>query len=433
MSQSDQKLVQYLGEAHAKEIGLLTVLQSQIAITPRGSYRDGLEKHLEETRDHARRLQQRLRELDGGRSPLQVFIGFTEMLVNQTIALGRTPFGLLRGSGGEERMLKNAKDAYATEALEIATYTVLERFATNVCDESTATLAASIRADEERMLERIMRALSTLTDAVVAAEVEGDPSYAISETRAADAVHGVVDEVKQAAHETQARVRRMVTNARKVPGVGQVEGEVRGIVASEEDLAIPRYDSLTAEEIIGKLHRLSQIELAMLDSYEQSNDKRTTVLNRISALRHQEPWPGYDELTIAEIEAVLEDADEQQAEDVAAYERAHKNRAGVLRSAEREPLTPEHGFCADGAKPPRPRNAAKAGLAGTALRGHGCCGAAPSTGTHNRAKLTAVGPEGPRRPRQRRWRWPARRELSLGCWSRLVERSRVVVERRARP
>ncbi len=336
MSQSDQKLVQYLGEAHANEIGLLSALQSQIAITPRGSYRDGLEKHLEETRDHARRLQQRLRELDGSRSPLQVFIGFTEMLVSQTIALSRTPFGLLRGSGGEERMLKNAKDAYATEALEIATYTVLERFATKVGDEPTATLAASIRADEERMLERIMRELSTLTDAVVAAEVEGDPSYAITETGAADAVHGVVDEVKQAARETQARARRTVTKARKIPGVAQVEGEVRGVVASEEDLAIPHYDSLTAEEIMGKLHRVSQIELAMLDSYERSNDNRTTVLDCISALRQQEPWHGYDELRIVEIEAVLEDADEQQAEDVAAYERAHKNRAGVLRSAERE-------------------------------------------------------------------------------------------------
>jgi hypothetical protein len=36
MSQSDQKAVQYLGEAHASEIGLVSVLQSQIAMTPRG-------------------------------------------------------------------------------------------------------------------------------------------------------------------------------------------------------------------------------------------------------------------------------------------------------------------------------------------------------------------------------------------------------------
>ena len=53
MSQSQQKLVQYLNEAHATEAGLVRVLQSQIAMTPRGSYRDLLEKHLDETRNHA--------------------------------------------------------------------------------------------------------------------------------------------------------------------------------------------------------------------------------------------------------------------------------------------------------------------------------------------------------------------------------------------
>ena len=47
MSQSEQKVVQYLNEAHATETGLVRVLQSQIAMTPRGSYRTGLEKHLE--------------------------------------------------------------------------------------------------------------------------------------------------------------------------------------------------------------------------------------------------------------------------------------------------------------------------------------------------------------------------------------------------
>ena len=49
MSQSDQKVVQYLNEARASEIGLVSVLRSQIAMTPRGSYRDALERHLGET------------------------------------------------------------------------------------------------------------------------------------------------------------------------------------------------------------------------------------------------------------------------------------------------------------------------------------------------------------------------------------------------
>ncbi len=60
-------------------------------------------------------------------------------------------------------MLKNAKDACATGALEIATYTALERLDRSVGDAQTATLATSIRADEEKMLQRILREIPKLT------------------------------------------------------------------------------------------------------------------------------------------------------------------------------------------------------------------------------------------------------------------------------
>lgn len=55
MSAGDQKVVQYLNEAHASEQALVSVLASQIAMTPRGSFRPGLGTHLAETRDHAAR------------------------------------------------------------------------------------------------------------------------------------------------------------------------------------------------------------------------------------------------------------------------------------------------------------------------------------------------------------------------------------------
>lgn len=336
MSQSDQKVVQYLNEAHASEVGLLSVLRSQIAMTPRGSYRDGLEKHLDETRTHAQRIQERLGELEQGRNPLQAFLGLAESMVSRGLALSKTPLDLLRGSSGDEKVLKNAKDACATEALEIATYTALERLARDVGDEQTAKLAASIRGEEERMLERIMRELPKLTDTVMGADIQGEPSYDITKTGAADATRGVAGEVTHIARKTQTRAKRTARQARKVPGVPQAEGQIKGAVASAQDLAIPRYDSLTAEEILSKLPELSQIDLAKVDSYERKNDNRATVLSRITALQGQEPWPGYDELTVAEIEAVISDADEQRAKDVVAYERSHKNRAGVLKSAQRE-------------------------------------------------------------------------------------------------
>jgi hypothetical protein len=168
--------------------------------------------------------------------------------------------------------------------------------------------------------------------AVVGAEVEGDPSYDITETGAADAV-------KSTARAANAKTRRAARQARKVPGVAQVEGEIKGAVASADDLAIARYEQLTAEEIAGKLSELSQIDLAKVDAYERKHQDRTTVLSRIETLRGEEPWPGYDELGVQEIRIALADADDDLTARVRAYERNHKDRAGVLTAAERELAT----------------------------------------------------------------------------------------------
>ena len=325
MSRSEQKVVQYLTEAHAHEMGLVRVLQSQIAMTPRGSYRTALETHLGETRDHAQRVAARADALGRRSDPLTAIVDLAETAVAQTLALSKTPFDLLRGSGGEEKVLKNAKDACATEALEIATYTAIEQLARNVGDQETEKLAASIRADEEKMLARIMRELPKLTAAVVGADVKDEPSYDVTKTGAADA-----------ARTTATKAKRTARQARKVPGVAQAEGQVKGAVASESDLAIAGYDKLTAEEIVSKLSELSQIELAKVDSYERKNQNRTTVTERISTLRGDEPWPGYDELTVSELQTALGKADDDRIKAVRTYERAHKARAGVLKATERE-------------------------------------------------------------------------------------------------
>jgi ferritin-like metal-binding protein YciE len=337
MNVAQQKVVQYLHEAHASEQALTRVLQSQIAMTPRGSYRSGLETHLNETRHHRDRLAQRLDALGHGSNPLTVFVGLAETVVGQALALGKTPFDLIRGSGGEEKVLKNAKDACATEALEIATYTAIERLARAVGDDETAALAASIMADEEKMLARIMREIPKLTDAVVGSDVKGNGSYDVTTTGAADSARGAARATRSTARRATTATKRTARQARKVPGVAQAEGQVKGALASEDDLAITGYDKLTADEITAKLTELSQIDLAKVDSYERKNQNRTTVLSRITSLRGDEPWAGYDELTAAEVQTALAEGDAENAARVRSYERSHKSRAGVLKAAEREP------------------------------------------------------------------------------------------------
>jgi len=336
MNAEQQKIVQYLNEAEASERALVRVLQSQIAMTPRGSYRTALETHLDETRRHGDRLAARLQALDQSGDPLGAFVGVVETAFGQALALTKTPFDLLRGSGGEEKVLKNAKDACASEALEIATYAAIERLAQRVGDDETAKLAASIRADEERMLERVLREIPKLTDAVVRADVNGDSSYDVGTTGAADALRETAEAARSTTTKTAASAKRTARQARKVPGVARAEGQIKGAVASEEDLAIARYDTLTAEEITGKLPELSQIDLAKIEAYERKNQNRTTILSRVTSLRSNEPWAGYDELTAAEVIAVLSEGDDDRAKEVRSYERAHKDRAGVLKAAERE-------------------------------------------------------------------------------------------------
>jgi ferritin-like metal-binding protein YciE len=338
MSQAEQKIVQYLNEAHSAEQGLTRVLQAQIAMTPGGRHRNGLEAHLEQTRGHARKLRTRVQELDGSGNPLQFGIGLLQSAIGQALALSQAPFDLVRGSGGEEKVLKNAKDACASEALEIATYTAIERLARSVGDSETAALAARILEDEQKMFDRLLAEIPKLTDAVVESEIHDKPSYEVTETGAADAVRSAGEAVQESARRAQTTAKRTARRARKVPGVAQLEGQIKGAVASAEDLPLSDYDQLSAAEINERLSGLSQIDLAKIDSYERRHEDRTTILSRITSLRSEEPWPGYDELTVSEIRAALVGTngteDDDLAKRVRAYERSHKDRIGVLSATE---------------------------------------------------------------------------------------------------
>ena len=334
---SAQKTIQYLNEAHASEQALTRTLQAHIAMTPRGAYRTDLERHLRETKSHATALEQRLEELGESRSVVVAGVGALQSLVGQTLALGKGPFDLLRGASAEEKLLKNAKDESATEALEIATYRALEHFAQRIGDKKTARLAASIRADEERMLAVLQERVPTLVDNVVRSELKDESVYDVSKTGAGEAVRRSGKKVKRATRESAkkagSQARSTARQARKIPGVAQAEGELKGAIASEQDLAIANYDSLNVDEIVGKLSALSQIDLAKVDAYERKHQNRSTVLSRIDSLRKDEPWPGYDELTVDEIRKSLARADAKQSLEVREYERRHKDREGVLQTA----------------------------------------------------------------------------------------------------
>lgn len=333
---SEQKVIQHLSVAHATELALVQTLRAHIAITPRGSYRSALERHLDETKDHADRVQKRLGQLGESRNPVQAGLALMETALGQALALSKGPLDMLRGASAEEKLLRNARDECATEGLEIGLYTEVEHVARAVGDDATADLAARIRADEERMLENLKGEIPGLAAASVRADVKGVPAYDPTTTGAADAARTAGRAGKAAARVAGSRAKRTTRQARKVPGVSQAEGEVKGAVASEADLAIPGYDSKNASEIVSALTGISQVELGKIDAYERRHQNRSTVLERIGSLRGSEPWPGYDDLTVDEVRSALSGDHADEADAVREYERRHKSRAGVLEAADRE-------------------------------------------------------------------------------------------------
>lgn len=333
MSHARRTILRYLEEAQAMEVGLQRDLQAQIAITPAGPYRRDLERHLRQTRDHAERVGRRATELGLRRDPLRLGVGLAQAAIGQALSLARTPLALVRGKGGEEKVLKNAKDAAAAEALEIATYEAIEQLAAATGDAETERLAASIRADEEWMLERLREHIPGLTDDVLA-HLAGKGAYDVTRTGAAEAAKDAGRAARETAEEAGERAKR---GLRSMPGSAQVEGEARGAVAGADDLPIAGYDDLTADEIVSRLRGLTQIELGVVDGYERRHADRSTVIDRIGDLRGEQPWAGYDEQTATEIRSALRDAGEDERRAVREYERRHKERQSVLQAADRAP------------------------------------------------------------------------------------------------
>jgi ferritin-like metal-binding protein YciE len=195
----DLKLIQFLNEAYGKEKQLETALEAHIAMTTRAPYKRRLQRHLRETKTHARDVERRIKKLGGKADAVDVPgpEAVTEA-VNNAVAFARKsvaalqgPVHALRGTGEAEKLLRNARTELKEEVEEIATYTAIETLATLVGDKETAKVAKSIRRDEERMRDFLARLIPQLTKAVAqeelpAAERRGGRSTRRSSSRSSN-------------------------------------------------------------------------------------------------------------------------------------------------------------------------------------------------------------------------------------------------------
>jgi ferritin-like metal-binding protein YciE len=179
LSAGNVKLVQYLNEAFGLEKRLETALEAHIAITVQPAYKKRLKQHLSETKRHGRDVKKRVKELGGnattvdtpGPAPVTEAAQAVLSGAQKAVALAQGPLHALRGTGEEEKQLKNAKTEYASEAEEIATYAAIETLAGVLGDKETQRLARTIGREEERMRSFLEKEIVRQTKAVAKAEI----------------------------------------------------------------------------------------------------------------------------------------------------------------------------------------------------------------------------------------------------------------------
>ena len=144
MGSLNDQLVKHIDEAIAMEENVKRMLDGMIQTTEDPGVIDLLEQHKVETEQHSQRLRARLEAHGASPSMAREATGILG-------ALAKLPVDMVRG----EKAGRNARDGYATEHMEIASYQLLERIATRAGDDETAEVARLNREEEEAMARKL--------------------------------------------------------------------------------------------------------------------------------------------------------------------------------------------------------------------------------------------------------------------------------------
>jgi ferritin-like metal-binding protein YciE len=137
------QLTQHIDEAIAMEQNVLRMLDGMIETTEDEEIKEELRQHKLETERQSDRLRARLEAHGSQPSVVREAGGILGALMKSVADVARS-----------EKAGRNARDGYATEHMEIASYQLLERIAQRAGDEETAEVARQNRGEEEQMAKR---------------------------------------------------------------------------------------------------------------------------------------------------------------------------------------------------------------------------------------------------------------------------------------
>jgi ferritin-like metal-binding protein YciE len=179
-NERDSRLIQWLNEAYAKEAELEADLTAHILLTQKDSYQKRLRQHLSETTNHKKQVASRIKKLGGsaasGSQGLPGVPSAVGELAGKAMAAVKGQVGTARAAvtTQTETHMRNAQEELREEHVEIALYSRIETFATEVGDRETAQLAKRIIRDEERMAKFLDAEITRLVKELVRSEVPKD-------------------------------------------------------------------------------------------------------------------------------------------------------------------------------------------------------------------------------------------------------------------
>lgn len=160
MEEPRERLIRYLHDAHAAEVGITGVLRDAIKGVNNEQARAVFQEHLAVTETQAQRLEARLKALGsdnaGGKDFLNTVMGKLSDLMN----IGHDDY---------DKTTQDIIKAYSTEHLEIGMYTSLAAYARAIGDNETAALAEEIIAEEQDAAQKLYPLIAQQAQATYAA------------------------------------------------------------------------------------------------------------------------------------------------------------------------------------------------------------------------------------------------------------------------
>ncbi|MET7764193.1 hypothetical protein ABZS71_20015 [Streptomyces sp. NPDC005393] len=346
MTVTTDALIPALEDAREAHAAVIERFRADMTVTPAGLHQQTLERHIADAQDHIARLQHHVRAIRP-RRPLRDTAEMAGSLADGALRATRLPLeigtliagGILRGGhqATERQLLANAKDEYAAAARALAACRAGETIATLVGDQEAAALLASLRRQDERLLQAMEQTIDEQARTLAAARADtsrqGQPADGFTGATVR-VVRTAIDRLREAAQTGGEQTRRTAVGAaREMPNATRMAEQVQGAVTRDEDLPICEYGRLTVTDITQQLRALSQSDLTVIEGYERAHANRSGVLNAIEQLRGLEPWPDYDTMSTDQITDGLRTADPALAQRVQDYEQRHRQRQTIVTRA----------------------------------------------------------------------------------------------------